>query len=51
MNSRFLYNCARVAVLCAALGLVAGCNDVATTELKTPVYKTKLNKDEIKNSA
>lgn len=40
----------------AALGLVAvaaftaGCSDVST-ELKTPVYKTKLTAEEIRNSA
>lgn len=34
----------------AAMGLAVGCSDVSTTELKTPVYKTKIAKDEIRTS-
>ena len=40
MNSRVFYTLIRLAAVCAALGLVAGCDDVSTAELKTPVYKT-----------
>ena len=40
MNSRVFYTLIRLAVVCAALGLAAGCDDVSTAELKTPVYKT-----------
>ena len=42
MNSRTVHTLIRLAVVCAALGLAAGCNDVSTAELKTPVYKTSL---------
>ena len=42
MNSRVFYTLIRLAVVCAALGLAAGCDDVSTAELKTPVYKTGL---------
>lgn len=43
MNNRILFKLLGLAAALASLGLVAGCNDVSTTELKTPVYKTGLN--------
>lgn len=51
MNSRIFSHVVGAALLCAAVGLVAGCSDVPTTELKTPVYKTKLAKNEMRVSA
>ena len=52
MNSRVFYTLIRLAVVCAALGLAAGCDDVSTAELKTPVYKTGLkDSDDNKTSA
>ncbi len=51
MNKRLFSRVAGMAVLCAVTGFVAGCSDVATTELKTPVYKTKLAAGELRNSA
>ena len=52
MNSRVFYTLIRLAVVCAALGLAAGCDDVSTAELKTPVYKTGLKaSDDNKTSA
>ena len=52
MNSRVFCTLIRLAVVCAALGLAAGCDDVSTAELKTPVYKTGLkDSDDNKTSA
>ena len=52
MNSRVFYTLIRLAVVCTALGLVAGCDDVSTAELKTPVYKTGMkDSDDNKTSA
>lgn len=51
MNSRIFTRVVVAALACALGGFAAGCSDVATTELKTPVYKTKLARDEMRNSA
>ena len=52
MNSRVFYTLIRLAVVCARPGLAAGCDDVSTAELKTPVYKTGLkDSDDNKTSA
>ena len=56
MNSRFAtFRMSKVVVLAALTGLafmVSGCSDgTNTAELKTPVYKTALAANELKNSA
>ncbi|MEG2004624.1 MAG: ammonia-forming cytochrome c nitrite reductase subunit c552 [Bilophila sp.] len=49
MNSRVVSHVVGIAALCAVMGML-GCSDVSTTELKTPVYKTKLAAEAKKTS-
>lgn len=50
MNKRSITQIFSVALFSIAVGFGSGCSDVSTTELKTPVYKTKIAATETKAS-